>query len=95
MNGEDSSKASKTNWAKVEAMSDKDIDTSDIAPLKETFFDSARLRAPAEMVSVTLDVDARVLEWFRAQGTDFQKRINAALKIYAQAHKESSQSQTD
>jgi uncharacterized protein (DUF4415 family) len=29
-----------------------------------------------------------VLEWFQAQGEDFQKRISAALKIYAEAHKE-------
>jgi uncharacterized protein (DUF4415 family) len=93
MNAEDSNKSSKTNWAKVEAMSDEEIDTSDIAPLNESFFSSARLRAPAEKVSVTIDVDADVLEWFRTQGTDFQRRMNAALKIYAQAHKHSRESQ--
>jgi uncharacterized protein (DUF4415 family) len=68
-------------------MTDEDIDTSDISPLDETFFANARLRMPKK-VSVTLDVDADVLEWFKAQGEDFQHRINAALKIYADAHKE-------
>ena len=38
--------------------------------------------------SVTLEVDADVLEWFKAQGGEFQARINAALRIYAQAHQD-------
>ena len=69
-------------------MADEEIDTSDIAPLDEAFFADARLRMPEKRVSVTLDVDAEVLEWFQAQGEDFRNRINAALKIYAEAHKE-------
>jgi uncharacterized protein (DUF4415 family) len=69
-------------------MADEEIDTTDIPPLDEAFFSKARLRMPEKKVSVTLDVDADVLEWFKAQGEDFQKRINAALKIYAEAHKE-------
>lgn len=67
---------------------DEEIDTSDIPPLDEAFFAEARLRMPEKLVSVTLDVDAEVLEWFKAQGEDFRNRINAALKIYAAAHKE-------
>lgn len=69
-------------------MTDEEIDTSDIPPLDETFFANARLRRPEQKVSVTLDVDADVLEWFKAQGEDFRNRINAALKVYAEAHKE-------
>jgi uncharacterized protein (DUF4415 family) len=69
-------------------MTDEEIDTSDIPPLDETFFTNACLRMPEKKVSVTLDVDADVLEWFKAQGEDFRNRINAALKIYAEAHKE-------
>jgi uncharacterized protein (DUF4415 family) len=87
MNAQDLKKPSETNWERVSEMTDEDIDTSDISPLDETFFANARLRMPKK-VSVTLDVDADVLEWFKAQGEDFQHRINAALKIYADAHKE-------
>ncbi|HEX9917891.1 MAG TPA: BrnA antitoxin family protein [Pyrinomonadaceae bacterium] len=68
-------------------MTDEEIDTSDIPPLDEAFFADAKLRVP-EKVSVTVSVDADVLEWFRAQGEEFQQRINAALRIYAEAHKE-------
>jgi uncharacterized protein (DUF4415 family) len=88
MNAQDLKKPSETNWARVNEMTDEEIDTSDIPPLDETFFANASLRMPEKKVSVTLDVDADVLEWFKAQGEEFQQRINAALKIYAEAHKE-------
>lgn len=88
MSGQDLKKPSETNWARVSEMTDEEIDTSDIPPLDEAFFADARLRMPEKLVSVTLDVDAEVLEWFKAQGEDFRNRINAALKIYAEAHKE-------
>jgi uncharacterized protein (DUF4415 family) len=88
MNAQDLKKPSETNWARVSEMTDEEIDTSDIPPLDETFFANARLRMPAQKVSVTLDVDADVLAWFKAQGEEFQQRVNAALKIYAEAHQE-------
>jgi len=88
MNVQDLKKPSETNWERLDEMTDEEIDTSDIPPLDETFFANARLRMPDKKVSVTLDVDADVLEWFKAQGEGFQNRINAALKIYAEAHKE-------
>ncbi len=87
MNAQDLKQPSETNWARISEMTDEEIDTTDIPPLDETFFADARLRMP-EKVSVTLDVNADVLEWFKAQGEDFQQRMNAALKIYAEAHKE-------
>jgi uncharacterized protein (DUF4415 family) len=69
-------------------MTDEEIDTSDIPPLDEAFFAGARLRVPGKKVFVTLDVDADVLEWFKAQGEECRSRINAALRIYVEAHKE-------
>ncbi|MGF1569018.1 MAG: hypothetical protein ACFCVD_13275 [Nodosilinea sp.] len=36
----------KTDWAKIDAMTDDDIDTSDIPPLSETFFAKAKLKTP-------------------------------------------------
>ena len=88
MSAQDLKKPSETNWARVNEMTDEEIDTSDIPPLDESFFANARLRVPEKKVSITLDIDADVLEWFKAQGEEFQQRINAALKIYAEAHKE-------
>lgn len=87
MNAQDLKKPLETDWERVSKMADEEIDTSDIPPLDETFFADARVRVPGRKVSVTLDVDAEVIEWFRAQGEDFQNRVNAALKLYAEAHK--------
>ena len=87
MSASDLKKPSETDWTRVDALSDEEIDTSDIPPLDEAFFADAKLRVP-EKVSITVNVDADVLEWFRAQGEEFQQRINAALRIYAEAHKE-------
>jgi len=79
---------SETDWAKVEAMTDEEIDTSDIPPLDDAFFANAKLHMPKGKVPVVLSVDADVVEWFKAQGDEYQKLLNAALRIYAEAHKD-------
>lgn len=79
---------SKTDWARIDQMGEVEIDTSDIPPLGEAFFAIAQLRVPEKKVPVTLSVDADVLKWFEAQGAEFQHRVNAALRIYAEAHQQ-------
>jgi uncharacterized protein (DUF4415 family) len=69
-------------------MTDEEIDTSDIPPLDDAFFARAGRRLPHSKVPVTVDVDADVLDWYKAQGESYQQRMNAALRIYAEAHKE-------
>ena len=68
-------------------MTDEDIDTADIPPLTDAFFKQAKLRVPDHVVTTTLRIDAEVLRWFKAQGDDYEQRLNAALRIYAEAHK--------
>ncbi len=81
-------KPSETDWARIDQMTDEEIDTSDSPPLDDDFFARAEWRMPEKKTAVTLSVDSEVLKWFEAQGADFQQRVNAALKIYAQAHQE-------
>jgi len=69
-------------------MTDEEIDVSDSPPLDDDFFERAEWRMPDEKTAVTLSVDSEVLKWFESQGADFQNRINAALKIYAEAHRD-------
>ena len=69
-------------------MTDEEIDTSDSPPLDDDFFARAEWRMPEKKTAVILSVDSEVLKWFEAQGADFQQRVNAALKIYAEAHQE-------
>ena len=81
-------KPSETDWARIDAMTDEEIDTSDSPPLDDDFFVRAEWRMPKKNRAVTLSVDSEVLKWFEGQGADFQQRVNAALKIYAEAHQE-------
>jgi uncharacterized protein (DUF4415 family) len=81
---------SESNCAMVEAMTNDEIDTSDIPPLDEAFFANARLRLPHGKVPIVLNVDTDVIAWFKAQGDEYRKLLNAALRIYAEAHKEPS-----
>jgi uncharacterized protein (DUF4415 family) len=79
-------KPSETDWTRIDQMTDDEIDTFDIPPLGDEFFAKAEWRMPAKKTAVTLSVDSDVLKWFETQGADFQKRVNAALRIYAEAH---------
>ncbi len=87
MNETNMSNSSKTNWERIDALTDDMIDTSDIPPLSESFFARAAWRKPQPPVAVTIHLDPDVLLWFKAQGTEYEQRINAALRIYAEAHK--------
>ena len=68
-------------------MTDDEIDTSDIPELDDEFFNNAKLWVPKNRRPVTLNIENDVLEWFEKQGPEYQHRINAALKIYADAHR--------
>lgn len=78
---------SETDWNRVSALTDAEIDTSDVPPLDEAFFANATLHASNHpLVEVTLHVDAQLLDWFRERGGDVESRINAALRLYVEAH---------
>jgi uncharacterized protein (DUF4415 family) len=80
-------KPSETDWKRVEEMTDEEIDTSDIPPLDESFFAKAKVRMP-KRVSVTMQVDADLLDWFKSQGEEYESLINSALRSYVEDHKE-------
>lgn len=79
-------KPSATDWARVDALTDDQIDTSEIPELPESFFAKATWRTTGPLEPVTLHVDAQVLAWFQAQGEGWEQRLNAALRIYMEAH---------
>jgi uncharacterized protein (DUF4415 family) len=72
MNGNNLKTPSETDWARIDALTDEEIDTSDIPPLTDQFYAQATWRLPRKKEEVTLKVDATVLEWYRAQGEEFQ-----------------------
>jgi uncharacterized protein (DUF4415 family) len=88
MNGKNLEKKSETDWARLEAMTDDEVDTSDIPPLDEKFFANAKLRMPKDKVSVLVNVDRETSDWYKSQGEEAKDLMSAALRIYAEAHKE-------
>ncbi len=57
MNADAMNNTSKTDWARIDAMSDEDIDTSNIPPLSEEFFTKAQLRMPESVMTMAVQVD--------------------------------------
>jgi uncharacterized protein (DUF4415 family) len=70
-------------------MTDDMIDTSDIPPLTEKFFATAKWRIPKSKVKVTVEIEPEVLEWFKSQGHNYKRYLTEALRSYAQAHHQS------
>ena len=82
------SNTSRTDWSRIDAMTDEDIDTSDIPPLTDEFFAKATLRMPtSSLQTVAIQVDAETLAWFQAKGQEAEQHMAAALQIYAEAQK--------
>ena len=78
---------SRTDWSRVAALSDAEIDVSDVPPLDDAFFARATVRMPNRpMAEVTLHIDPLLLRWFQSQSTQYERLINAALRIYVEAH---------
>lgn len=78
-------KDSKTDWEKVDSVSDSKIDYSEIPELDEQFWKNATLVLPENKTKVTIRLDNDVVAWFKSQGKGYQTKINAVLKSYIQA----------
>jgi uncharacterized protein (DUF4415 family) len=68
-------------------MTDEEIDTSDIPPLDEDFFNNATLWLPKNQATITLKIDSEVLNWFKSQTEEYQERINMVLRFYMESRK--------
>ncbi|TAG12347.1 MAG: hypothetical protein EAZ39_30860 [Oscillatoriales cyanobacterium] len=76
MNNEFTSSKSQTDWQRLDAMTDEDID----------FFDCPEITPEKTKAQVTLRIDSDVLEWFKSQGRGYQTQINTLLREYMKAH---------
>lgn len=84
-NSKNASNKSTTDWDRLAAMEDAEIDYSDIPAQPAKFFKDAELRMPEPKQTVTIRLDSDVLNWFKAQGKGYQTRINAVLRMYIDA----------
>lgn len=79
MSKNDTKTPSRTDWDRLESMTDEDIDYSDIPPLSDTFFQRAKLYVP-ENHAIILEAD--VFAWFASQGKEYHTLVNTILRQY-------------
>jgi uncharacterized protein (DUF4415 family) len=88
MNKSATSRKSRTDWKRVDALKDNRIDFSDTLELTPEMFARAVVRRGLKPVprkeQLTIRVDSDVLEWYKKQGPGYQTRINALLRAYMQ-----------
>jgi len=79
----------KTDWRRLRRMSDADVHHAvesdpDARPTDEAFWKTARLVMPQRKKTVTIRLDADLLEWYRRE-KGYQTRINSILRAYMNA----------
>ena len=84
------SNKSLTDWERLDAQRDADIDLSDTPEITPEMFAKAVIRRGLKplprKVQITLRLDSDVLAWFKTQGRGYQTRMNALLRAYMEAH---------
>lgn len=90
MNKSHTSSKSLTDWERLDAMQDDDIDLSDVPEITPEMFAKAivnrSLKSPPKKQQITIRLDKDVLEWYREQGRGYQTKINELLRAYMEAH---------
>lgn len=81
-----SKKPIKSDLKRLDAMTDEEIDYSDIPEFDEEFLQSVEMKFSPGKKQIALRVDTDVLEWMKSQGKGYQSRINAILRAYYDAH---------
>jgi uncharacterized protein (DUF4415 family) len=74
-----------TDWERLSTMKDSEINLSDVPELDNAFFENATLLMPEPKKPISLRLDQDVVEWYRGQGSGYQTRMNAVLRMYMHA----------
>ena len=85
------SETDQTDWKRIDAMKDEEIDFSDIPEITPEIFARAVRRRNFKPIprkrQLTLRVDRDVIDWYKKQGPGYQTRINSLLRAYMKEHK--------
>ena len=82
----------RANLALLRRVSDAEIARtapSELAALPADFWTAAELVVPCAKTAISLRVDEDVLTWFRKSGPRYQTRMNAVLRSYVSAMRQS------
>lgn len=87
---DDDAKRIREQLRQLEAMSDEDIDFSDIPEVRDfSGWERGKFYRPVKD-QVTLRVDRDVLHWFKLTEEKYQTAINAALREHMERHRKAS-----
>jgi uncharacterized protein (DUF4415 family) len=82
---------SRTDWAAVEAMTEKELEASIPADPDDVHEPIDWARAvkgiPPGKRDIHIRIDEDVLEWFRQTGRGYQTRINSVLRAFMESRK--------
>lgn len=89
----DDPRRGKTDWASVDALTDKEIEEAvrndpDAVPL-DIDWSEAVLVTPPKKKAISIRVDEDVLDYFKKQGAGYQRRMNAVLRSYVDQKRKS------
>lgn len=75
-----------TDWARVDAMTDEDIERAIAedpdADIGEPDWENAVIVVGGIKIPISIRLDPDVLDFFKSAGPGYQKRINAVLRSY-------------
>jgi len=82
----DEPRKGKTDWAAVDALTDDEIaeavrNDPDAVPIDLDWSDAV-LVIPPRKTAISIRVDEDVLDYFKKQGSGYQRRMNAVLRSY-------------
>jgi uncharacterized protein (DUF4415 family) len=81
----------RTDFARLDAMTEEELEDS-IDHEEEGGIDWSTLQIgiPGPKQQLTVRFDADVIDWFKAQGSGYQTRMNAVLRSYVDAQRKRS-----
>lgn len=82
----------RANLALLRRVTDAEIARTappELAELPANFWNAAELIVPSAKTAISLRVDEDVLTWFRKSGPRYQTRMNAVLRSYVSAMRQS------
>jgi len=86
MNSNSTTQKSETDWDRIDAMTDEEIDLTECEEITPEMFAKAIVRQGLKPVKrkaqVTLRLDSDVIGWFKSGGRGYQTRINSLLRAY-------------
>lgn len=90
MSNKNSTKKSQTDWARIDAMTDEDIDFTDLPEITDEMWEKGVLQKGAKTNSLKsqeiLIVDSDIIEFFKSEGRGYKSKINQLLRAYMESH---------